>query len=250
MPRTCPTVCRPSTSARRTSAIAASVVASALLLGAAASQGATIPTEPVDEPVGVWNCLVYGHARRGDEQYLFRFLPDGRADVSPPRRDGFRIWSRLSDWRERRGRLSFSDTRLGREYEADLRRMTLGGRWTSPSGGGGWWCVQLSDTVEDDINVERTQTYDLMPPLLANRMATPNYPIRAIREAREGRAVVCFLVDNSGSIFDPHIVELTDEIFRTTTLWAIDRSHYIGWDKQDIVRPGCRSFIYELDPIF
>ena len=104
---------------------------------------------------------------------------------------------------------------MGREYQADLRRRTLGGRWTSPSAGGGWWCVQLSDTVADDINVERTNNYDLMPPLLASRMATPNYPVRAIREALEGRAVVCFLVDNNGAIIDPHIVELTDEIFRT-----------------------------------
>ena len=248
--RSGPTAWLPSKSARRANSIVLSVAACALLLGAVASHAATIPTEPVDEPVGVWNCLVYGHARRGDEQYLIRFLPDGRTDVSPPRADGFRIWTRVSDWTERRNRLSFSDTRMGREYEADLRRRTLGGSWTSPSAGGGWWCVQLSDTVADDINVERTNNYDLMPPLLASRMATPNYPIRAIREALEGRAVVCFLVDNNGAIIDPHIVELTDEIFRTTTLWAIDRSNYVGWDKQDIVRPGCRSFIYELDPIF
>ncbi len=225
-------------------------VAGALLLGAFAAYGAEIRTGPVDDPVGVWNCIVYGHARRGDEQYLIRFLPDGRTDVSPPRRDGFRIWARVSDWRERRNRLSFSDTRMGREYEANLRLPTLGGRWTSPAAGGGWWCVQLSDTVVDDIAVERTRTYDLMPPLLANRMSTPRYPLRAIREAREGRAVVCFLVDHSGAIIDPHVVEMTDEIFRSTTLRAIDRSHYIGWDKQDIVRPGCRSFTYELDPIF
>ena len=215
-----------------------------------AAHGATAPSGPVDDPVGVWNCLVYGHPRRGDEQYLFRFLPDGRADASPPRRDGFRIWARLSDWTARRSRLSFSDSRLGREYVADLRRSTLGGPWTSPSGAGGWWCSRLSDTVVDDFSVERTNTNDLMPPLLSTRMATPRYPLRAIREAREGRAVVCFLVDYTGVIIQPEFIELTDEIFRATTLSAVGQSQYYGWDKQDIVRPGCRSFMYELDPIF
>ena len=89
-----------------------------------------------------------------------------------------------------------------------------------------------------------------MPPLLSTRMATPRYPLRAIRQAREGRAVVCFLVDYTGVIIGPEFIELTDEIFRATTLSAVGRSQYYGWDKQNIVRPGCRSFIYELDPIF
>jgi TonB family protein len=81
-------------------------------------------------------------------------------------------------------------------------------------------------------------------------MASPSYPRQAIRDAKEGRAVVCFLVDSGGAVRDPEIVELSDQIFRDATMLAIFRSSYRPWGEQGVVRPGCRSYTYELDAIY
>ena len=39
-----------------------------------------------------------------------------------------------------------------------------------------------------------------MPPVLPIVTATPRYPVEAIREAKQGRVVTCFLVDAAGTI--------------------------------------------------
>ncbi len=80
-------------------------------------------------------------------------------------------------------------------------------------------------------------------------MATPTFPRQAIREAQEGRVVVCFVVEPSGEIFDPEFVELSHELFRATSLDALRRSRYQSWDPRTDggARPACRSFIYRLD---
>jgi len=203
------------------------------------------------DPIGVWNCLLYGHPRLGNERMLLRFELDGTTDVARPRDDEFRIWAPISQWTERRNRLFFEDSRSDRAFEGDLRASTLGGTWKDPSSHGGWWCSLISDVIAvDSGNVQRLSSNDLMPPLVSHLMATPNYPIQAIREAKEGHAVICFLVDASGSIVEPGVVEISDEIFRQPTLRAITSSSYRGWRGGPDLRPGCRTFTYELDAIY
>lgn len=86
-------------------------------------------------------------------------------------------------------------------------------------------------------------------PLVAQSVQAPEYPIEAIRQAKEGRAVVCFLVDRSGFIVEPEIVELTDEVFRDPTLQALDKSRFAVSEEPMPLRPGCRSYVYELDVV-
>jgi hypothetical protein len=87
-----------------------------------------------------------------------------------------------------------------------------------------------------------------VPPLIPDISATPTYPRQAIRDAKEGRAVACFLVDASGAIIDPEILELTDEVFRYPTMVALYRSRYFPWGT--LPRPGCRSYLYQLDAAY
>ena len=77
-------------------------------------------------------------------------------------------------------------------------------------------------------------------------MVSPSYPREAIKEAKEGRAIVCFLVDASGAVRDPELLELSDPIFATPTLQAIERSRYRPATRSDVMRPGCRHYLYEL----
>jgi protein TonB len=80
-------------------------------------------------------------------------------------------------------------------------------------------------------------------------MVSPRYPRRAVQEAREGNAVVCFLVDQSGAVQDPVIVEISDDIFAPTTLGAITRSRYRPTASTSMPRPGCRAYTYTLEMI-
>jgi hypothetical protein len=88
-----------------------------------------------------------------------------------------------------------------------------------------------------------------MPPLLPSLTATPRYPVQAIRDAKQGRALSCFFVDASGYIVQPEIIELSDEIFRQPILNALARSRYQTLEDASVLRPGCRSFIFKLDQI-
>jgi hypothetical protein len=205
------------------------------------------------EPDGIWGCLMYGHPRLGDERQLLRFRADGRTDTAHPRADGFRIWMPLTKWQAKRHRLSFSDPRTGREFVGDLRRTTLGGTWNTTSMNGGWWCAAVSedpDLEQAFDSLQRSSTQDLMPPLVAHVLSTPSYPRQAIREGMEGRAVACFLVDSGGAIHDPDFVELSDEVFRATTLRALQASRYRAWIGATELRPGCRVFRYRLDTVY
>jgi len=202
-------------------------------------------------PVGIWNCVVFGHPRIGDERLLLRFEAGGRTGIARPREDGFRLWAPMSNWAVRRDRFSFVDSRSEREYEADLARASLGGTWKTESINGGWWCARLSDVLAaDSAGLQVTQSSDYMPPLVVKTIATPSFPRQAIREAKEGHAVVCFLVNAEGAIVDPELVELSDEIFRDSVLLAISRSRYQPWARADLLRPGCRSFLFELDQVY
>lgn len=138
---------------------------------------------------------------------------------------------------------------MGRDFEGDLRRTTLGGTWIASVGTGGWWCARSAGSEEDFESLQRSGVDDLMPPLVGNIMMSPNYPRSAIREAKEGRAVACFIVDSSGRIMQPEIVELSDEVFADTTLRAVQTSSYMGWAHDVLQRPGCRAFDYRLEAV-
>ena len=196
------------------------------------------------EPVGTWNCLVFGHPSRGDERMLLRLDPNGDAHVAEVSSVTGTEWRLLSGWQARRDQLTFSNFETGREFEADLSHPTLGGRWRDLRRSGGWWCLAVDRS-------ERSGSY-AMPPLIPHIMATPWYPRQAIRLAQEGTAVACFTVDSDGLISDPALIELSDEIFRNPTLSALQRSRYAEWDSAVAVpaRPGCRSFTFELESIF
>ena len=83
-----------------------------------------------------------------------------------------------------------------------------------------------------------------LPPILPLVTATPRYPIQAIRQAKQGRVVTCFLVNSAGLIVEPEIIELSDEIFREPSLVALYRSRWSEVadfrvvTEQELVRAG------------
>ena len=204
------------------------------------------------DPVGTWRCVVYGHPTFGDERVLMSFAPDQSARLARNARDGTPTWSPLSRWQVENGLMTFADTRTGRQFRADLDRDTLSGEWRTLSLLGGWWCA-AADAEEgpgiDILNAPGEPETERTKRLIPEIMATPAFPSRAIRQAKEGRVVLCFVVEPSGEIFDPEFVELSDELFRAPSLDALMRSRYKAWDprREGGARPACRSFIYRLD---
>jgi TonB-like protein len=153
--------------------------------------------------------------------------------------------------------MTFTDGRSGRGYEADLTFDTLGGKWRTPTLLGGWWCSRtepeaarrIDKAKVENARFESPQREAMMPPLLPSFTATPIYPIKAIRGAKQGRAVSCFFVDADGNVVRPEIVELSDEIFRAPILNALARSRYQASPEARDLRPGCRTFVFRLEPL-
>ncbi len=202
----------------------------------------------LSSPEGIWNCVIFGG--RADERLSLILLPEAATHLVSQASSQSRVWRRVGDWERRRGEVSFADARAGRVYRADLDFDTLGGTWSGPGGVGGWWCARRPEAVESvvlDSIAAATEFY--VPPLVPDSMSSPRYPRSAVRQAIEGDAVVCFVVDPSGQIRDPEIVSLSDEIFSGTVLSAIERSRYRPSSNPALVRPGCRSYEFTLDLI-
>ncbi len=205
------------------------------------------------DPRATWSCVFYGNPALGDERVLLSFAPDQSTLMAKPSEDAARPWSPLSQWQVEEDVLSFRDSRTGREFEANLSRSTLGGSWQTLTLLGGWWCTEAGEDVDLGIfAAEGDQSRRVMAPLIPAVMATPAYPRQAIREAREGRVVICFEVGPSGQVQDPEFVELSDDIFRAASLDALMTSSYQPWSDRSYEpsRPACRSFIFRLDQIF
>jgi hypothetical protein len=217
----------------------------ALLACIAPAAEAARRNEPTLNPVGTWNCVLYGHPAFGDERVLLYFAPNGTARLARQQDDALDSWSPLSGWTVEDGEMRFSDSRTGRRFTADLSRATLGGGWRTLTAIGGWWCNEV-DSVEFQVSGD-DESVGLMPPLIPQLTATPAYPRQAIRDAKQGRAVTCFFVNAEGLIVEPELIELSDEIFRAPILDALQRSRYQGWDDSRLVRPACRSYIFKLD---
>ena len=209
---------------------------------ACASETANAARGAID-PVGTWSCVVWGHPDFGDERMLFNFAPQGVARLARLESAATPAWSGLTPWIEEDRQLRFGDPRTGRQYTADLRRDTLGGSWRTLTQTGGWWCAVSDIVAIPETNEARAAA---LPPVLPLVTATPRYPIEAIRAAKQGRVVTCFLVDSAGLIVDPEIIELSDEIFREPILVALRRSRYEPRNS-DTLRPSCRSYTFTLD---
>lgn len=210
--------------------------------------GAEDAAATIDSPVGGWSCLLYAERGADNDYVLMRFDPAGTTQFARPRGNEFRLWAPVSAWTARKKRLTFSDSREGREFEAELERSGLGGVWETASSKGGWWCARLSDDVASRQDLEGLTVDDVMPPLIPYAATTPYYPLYAVRTAQEGHASVCFLVESTGAVVKPEFIELSDDIFRATTLRAIQASTYRGWRGEPAVRPACRTFDFALDP--
>lgn len=224
------------------------------LVGQAQFRVVQLPSEPeLLNHLGVWNCILYGDPALGDERVILHFGPDGSTRIARPNENTQRPWAPLSRWQLEASQLKFIDSRVQRSYTADLVRTTLGGGWEAPTLLGGWWCSEAPPEIAFNILISPAGEPTFMTqPLIPEVMATPRYPRRAIQEAKEGRAVLCFQVDSSGRVKDPHFIELTDQIFRGTSLDALMLSQYKGWSDAQSVdnRPACRSFVYQLTQIY
>jgi len=198
------------------------------------------------DPVGAWSCVLYGPDKETDERMLLELRIDGTTVMADLGGDRY-LWTPISSWSEKRGYLTFSDSRRDREFVADLEYVSLGGTWSGAVYSGGWWCAALEKRPELGSGRGRFNEYEVMPRLVADVMATPWYPRQAVREAKEGYAVVCFHFNTEGFVEDPHFLELSDPVFRESALGALSRSHYRRWDASLPRRPACRTFDYLLD---
>ena len=177
---------------------------------------------------------------------LLSFDARGIARIARVEEDAVPSWSGLTPWVEAGREMRFSDPRTGRQYTADLRRDNLGGTWRTLTATGGWWCA-VSDLVA--VPETREGRAAALPPVLPRITATPRYPIQAIREAKQGRVVTCFLVEASGVIVQPEIIEISDDIFRAPILAALARSRYEPRESGSDPRPSCRSYTFKLDKL-
>ncbi len=173
--------------------------------------------------------------------------------MARPSEDAQRPWLPLSRWELEEDVLTFTDSRTERRFSANLKRTTLGGEWRTITLLGGWWCSTGDQAAASRILTNPTgEPTAMTQPLIPELMATPSYPRQAIREAKEGRVVICFEVDSTGVVRDPNFIESTDEIFRAPSLDALMQSQYKAWAREgsSAARPACRSFIYRLEQIY
>ena len=198
------------------------------------------------DPVGTWSCVIWGHPEFGDERVLLNLDASGVARLARVENDAVPAWSGSTPWIREDRQVRFSDPRTGRQYTADLRRDNLGGSWRTMTATGGWWCAVSDVTVVPDTMQERAAA---LPPVLPLVTATPRYPLAAIREARQGRVVTCFLVDAAGTIVEPEVIELSDDVFREPVLTALSRSRYEPRQADSALRPSCRSYTFSLDKL-
>jgi len=172
---------------------------------------------------------------------------DGTVRAAHERDGEVSTWVALTSWYVEDATMTFTDFHSGRGYEADLTYETLGGKWRTPTLLGGWWCTRAEADAAAKMDKAKADTS--MPPLLPSFTAAPIYPLKAIRSAKQGRAVSCFFVDSDGNVVRPEIVELSDEIFREPILTALARSRYRALPGESALRPGCRTFIFRLEPL-
>lgn len=204
------------------------------------------------DPAGVWACVTYGHERASrDMRFLVHMTSTGTGGFSIQTTRSAGEWITIFPWSPERNELAFTESETGRSFTADLTRATFAGRWSTPVDSGGWWCARRVGGTEAAAHaVPGSAVEYFVPPLVPDVSATPRYPRDAVRAAAEGYAVACFFVDAGGTILEPEVVELSHEHFRTPTLIATYASRYRPWPNGTGVRPGCRTYSYNLDKTY
>jgi hypothetical protein len=177
---------------------------------------------------------------------LVDFSGAGITRIARVELDAVPSWSGSTPWLIVGRELKFSDPQTGRQYTADLRRDNLGGTWRTVATTGGWWCAESDVAVVPETSDERAAALPAVLPLVT---ATPRYPVEAIRQAKQGRAVTCFLVDAGGSIVRPEFIELSDDVFRAPIITALERSRYQARAADSQLRPSCRSYTFSLEQV-
>ncbi len=204
----------------------------------------------VINPLGTWNCIIYGSPDLGNENYSFSFANDYSVLVSKNDAEEERLWQNISPWVINDRELFFTDNRMARDFRGDLNRSNLGGDWRTSNSVGGWWCTRSDEEVDHSFyNNNDNQKVGIIIPLIPEIMITPAYPRQAHREGLEGRAVICFEILPNGEIINPEFLELSDEIFRASSLDALMSTKFKPWGQLvDLEsRPACRSYMYRLD---
>ncbi len=180
-----------------------------------------------------------------EQRFFLRLDVDGRTWMARLAEADDGVWREIGPWRRSRARLEFDDRWNDRSFRASISHEELGGVWRSFRDRGGWWCAATAPpAVAGDA--EPPPANRLLQALVPAIMASPSYPRRAIREATEGRAVSCFVVNGTGEILRPAVVESTHDIFREPTLAAVAVSRYRRWGDEHAALPACRSFTFEL----
>ncbi len=204
----------------------------------------------VDRPIGQWNCVLYGNPMIGDERSFFSFGANNILRITRTIEGAISSNSVDLSYEIEGNNLSFYDTISGRTFNATLGGRTLSGEWRTRTQQGGWWCspAGVDEGIFSDAVIE---TYGRR--LDVEVMASPSYPVQAIREVTQGRVVICFEVTTLGEIINPNFIEVSDEVFRAPSLDALVRSKYRSWlpmTEDEFTRPACRSFIYRLDYVY
>jgi hypothetical protein len=203
------------------------------------------------DPAGIWSCVTYGDERARGLRLLLHITAMGTGNLALQTSRSAGEWAAIFPWASDEYELAFTDSQTGRRFTADLTRTTLAGTWSTPVDSGGWWCVQRVGGAEASALVVHGSAGEYFVPLLIPDVsASPRYPRQAVREAKEGYAVACFFVDSSGAILEAEVVELSNELFRGPTLAATYSSQYRPWPSDTGLRPGCRTYSFQLDKTY
>jgi hypothetical protein len=203
------------------------------------------------DPAGVWACVTYGHERTRDMRFLVHIAATGAGgSFSLQTMRSAAEWTAIFPWRPEKNELAFTESETGRSFTADLTRATFAGTWSTPVDSGGWWCARRGGTTAAAAPAVGAAVEYFVPPLIPDVSATPRYPRAAVREATQGYSVACFFVGADGTILEPEVVEVSHEHFRTPTLIATYASRYRPWPNGGGVRPGCRTYSFQLDKMF
>ena len=83
-----------------------------------------------------------------------------------------------------------------------------------------------------------------MPEPRPLELVPPAYPSRAQRLEQDGRVVVCFTVDESGTVREPVVVSSSDTLFNDPVLQAIAASRFLPAesDGQPVKSTACRTY--------
>lgn len=95
--------------------------------------------------------------------------------------------------------------------------------------------ADCAEGAADDLAMPEPRPLDLV---------APAYPSRAQRLEQDGRVVVCFTVDESGTVREPVVVSSSDTLFNDPVLEAIAASRFFPAhsEGQPVKSTACRTY--------